>query len=214
IVYSVNNAAFHSFGSSVQIPVTSEGTTTVSWFAKDKAGNSEVAQTLTLKIDKTPPVFTNTSRTAPNLNGWNNTDVEASFTATDNLSGFDSGATETGTFLFSSEGAGKSHTFTVTDLAGNSTAATVTEVNIDKTAPVIGSVRNPMPNANGWNNTDVTVSFNGTDALSGIASVSGPTTVSTEGANQVVTGTATDLAGNVATASVTLNIDKSAPDLI
>jgi pectin methylesterase-like acyl-CoA thioesterase len=214
IDYSVNNTNFRSFGNSVEIPVTSEGITTVTWFAKDRAGNNEVTQTLTLKIDKTPPVFTNTSRTAPNANGWNNTDVEASFTATDNLSGFDSGATQTGTFVFSSEGAGQSHTFTLTDLAGNSTSATVSDVNIDKTAPVIGAERSPLPNANGWNNTDVTVSFNGADALSGIASVSGPTTVSTEGANQIVTGTATDLAGNIATASVSLNIDKTAPELL
>ena len=35
--------------------------------------------------------------------------------------------------------------------------------------------------------------------------------VSDEGAGQVVSGTATDKAGNTATASVTLNIDKTAP---
>src|SRR5204863_4219170 len=72
---------------------------------------------------------------------------------------------------------------------------------------------NPPPNANGWNNTDVTVDFNGADALSGIASVTGPVTVSTEGANQIVTGTAIDLAGNTTSTSVSVSIDKTAPEL-
>ncbi|HKE55286.1 MAG TPA: MBG domain-containing protein [Pyrinomonadaceae bacterium] len=213
IDYSINGTTFHSLGSAVSVPITSEGTNAVTWFAKDRAGNSESEQTVTVKIDKTPPVFTNNSRTPPNSNGWNNTDVEASFTANDALSGFDSGATQTGSFTFTTEGAGQSHTFTVTDLAGNSASFAVTEVNIDKTAPSINALRNPAPNAKGWNNTDVTVSFNGADALSGIAAVSSPVTVSTEGANQMVTGTATDLAGNTNSVSISLSIDKTAPEL-
>ena len=137
----------------------------------------------------------------------------ASYSATDGLSGFVTGATENGAFTFTLEGANQSHSFTVTDLAGNSTSAVVSNVNIDKTAPSINALRNPPPNANGWNNTDVTVDFDGADALSGIASVSGPVTVSTEGANQIVTGTATDLAGNTTSTSVSVSVDKTAPEL-
>jgi hypothetical protein len=293
IIYSVNGSAFHSFGTSVSIPITVEGINTVTWFAKDKAGNSEPEQTVTVKIDKTLPVFTNNTRTPANGNGWNNTDVEASFTASDALSGFDSGPTQTGSFTFSNEGAGQSHTFTVTDLAGNTASFTVNGVNIDKTAPSINAGRtpapnangwnntdvlasytatdglsgfnsgptsegsftfmleganqshtfsvsdlagntasatvsnvnidktapsltaqlNPAPNANGWNNTDVTVSFNATDGLSGVASVSSPVTISNEGANQIVSGTATDLAGNTASVSASVSIDKTPPEL-
>src|SRR6185436_6348848 len=87
-------------------------------------------------------------------------------------------------------------------------------VNIDKTAPSINALRNPSPNANGWNNTNVTVSFAAVDPLSGVASQSGPVTITTEGANQIVTGTATDRAGNVSSTSVSLNIDKTAPELV
>jgi|GEM_PF-1249821 len=293
IDYVLNGNNFHSFASSVAVPITNEGTSTITWFAKDKAGNNEAPQSLTLKIDKTAPAFT-TTRTPANANGWNNTDVETSFTASDALSGFDSGATQTGSFIFSSEGAGQSHTFTVTDLAGNeasvaindvnidktapqinansspapnangwnntdvvasytatdnlsgfvsgatdtgaftftaegagqshtfnvsdlagnSANATVGNVNIDKTAPSINALRNPSPNANGWNNTNVTVSFAAVDPLSGVASQSGPVTITTEGANQIVTGTATDRAGNVSSTSVSLNIDKTAPELV
>jgi len=66
---------------------------------------------------------------------------------------------------------------------------------------------------NGWNNTNVTVNYACTDAGSGIASCPQPQVVSNEGANQVVSGTATDKAGNTASASVTLNIDKTPPTI-
>jgi len=87
-------------------------------------------------------------------------------------------------------------------------------VNIDKTSPIIEAIPNPAPNANGWNNTNVTVSFNASDALSGIFSSSSPATVASEGAGQLVTGTATDRAGNTATVNISINIDKTAPEAL
>jgi hypothetical protein len=212
IFYSVNGTQFHSFSSPVSVPVTSEGINTIDFFAVDNAGNTEASQSLTIKLDKTAPVFTDVSRTPPNPNGWNNTDVVASFTATDALSGFDSGANTTGTFTFTAEGAGQTHTFTISDQAGNETSATVSDVNIDKTAPIIEAVPNPAPNANGWNNTDVTVSFNASDALSGVFSSSSPVTLTSEGAGQLVNGTAMDRAGNTASVNISINIDKTAPE--
>src|SRR6185369_9255751 len=116
-------------------------------------------------------------------------DVASSYAASDALSGLASAAT--GSFTFASEGAGQSHTFTVTDLAGNSASACVKNVNIDKTAPTITGSPDRAANANNWYNADVTVSFNDSDALSGLLSLSGSTTLG-EGAGQSVTGTATD----------------------
>jgi hypothetical protein len=55
------------------------------------------------------------------------------------------------------------------------------------------------------------VSFSCSDNLSGIASCPPPISVTTEGAGQVITGTAVDKAGNSAAVSVTLNIDKTPP---
>jgi hypothetical protein len=214
IFYRVNGTQFHSLNSSVSIPVASEGINTIDFYARDNAGNTEASQSITIKLDKTAPVFTNVSRTPANLNGWNNTDVEASFTATDALSGFDSGPSTSGAFTFTAEGAGQSHTFIVSDQAGNETSATVSDVNIDKTSPVIEAVPNPLPNANGWNNTDVTVSFNASDALSGIFSSSSPVTLTNEGAGQLVTGTAMDRAGNIASVNISINIDKTAPEAL
>lgn len=71
----------------------------------------------------------------------------------------------------------------------------------------------PPPQSSGWHNTDVTVSFTATDSHSGIATVSSPVRVSAEGANQPITGTASDKAGNSASATCRVSIDKSPPAL-
>ncbi len=88
----------------------------------------------------------------------------------------------------------------------------IVTVKIDKTAPTAAAVAAPAANANGWNNTDVTVTFTGTDGLSGIASCAAAVVLG-EGAGQSASGTCSDNAGNVsapATAS-NINVDKTAP---
>ena len=89
----------------------------------------------------------------------------------------------------------------------------------DTTKPVITASRAPLPNASGWNNTDVTVTFNCEDMgldQSGIEinTVAGAT-VTTEGKDQSVTNTGTciDVAGNVAdpVTVFNINIDKTPP---
>src|SRR5262249_45531967 len=87
-------------------------------------------------------------------------------------------------------------------------------INLDKTPPAATPSRQPAPNARGWNNTNVTVSFQGTDALSGIASCSPAVTFANEGVNQPAAGTCTDRAGNVSPSSaLTVNIDETPPIL-
>ena len=55
---------------------------------------------------------------------------------------------------------------------------------------MISFVRSPLPNANGWNNTDVTVTFTCTDSGSGlVASLAAPQVVTFEGAAQTRSGT-------------------------
>ena len=69
----------------------------------------------------------------------------------------------------------------------------------DTIAPGISADRSPLPNANGWNNTDVTASFACTDAISGVAA--GPQTPQTLTAQGTVTANAscTDRAGWIST---------------
>jgi hypothetical protein len=84
---------------------------------------------------------------------------------------------------------------------------------VDVTPPAITASVEPAANAAGWHNTDVTVTFDCSDADSGIATCPDDVIVDTEGEAQSVTGTATDIAGNSATATVTINLDNTAPVL-
>ncbi len=90
---------------------------------------------------------------------------------------------------------------------------TIEIVGIDNDPPTIVAVVSPPPNAAGWNRMDVTVSFRCSDAASGIASCPDPVMVTSEGAGQVVEGTAEDRVGLSSTARVTVNLDKTPPDL-
>jgi hypothetical protein len=78
---------------------------------------------------------------------------------------------------------------------------------IDGVLPTITTRTTPAPNAAGWNNAAVTVTFECSDAF-GMASCPPPIVVDTDGAGQIVNGTAFDLAGNQATATATVSIDK------
>jgi hypothetical protein len=184
--------------------------TNVNGTCADNAGNVSSSSTVQVKIDMTAPDISASRTPLANAAGWNNTDVTATYTASDALSG---PASTTGTHTFVSEGAGQSHTFTVTDLAGNSASATVSGVNIDKTVPAISTSQLPVANDNGWNNTDVTASYTASDALSQLESpAAGSHTFVSEG-QQSHSFTVTDLAGNSNSATVTVKIDKTAPDI-
>ena len=96
---------------------------------------------------------------------------------------------------------------------GTSAPVTITVVRADRTPPTISARVEPAANTAGWHNVPPLVSFDASDADSGLAFVTPPVRVETEGAGQVVTGTARDNAGNEATASVTVNVDLTAPTL-
>lgn len=179
----------------------------------DLAGNSAMVTSPAFKIDRTPPTIAGVRTPLPNSNNWNNTDVTVEFTCTDAGSGLAPGSPPAATIL-SSEGAGQSVSGACQDLAGNSASVSVTDINIDKTKPTAGASRTPAANAAGWNNTNVTVSFTGSDSLSGIASCTPDVTLG-EGAGQSASGTCTDRAGNISDAAAVtgINIDKTAPSI-
>jgi hypothetical protein len=189
-----------------------QGVHTITATATDVAGNvSDPSLPLSVTIDTTGPIIVSTRTPGPNAFGWNNTDVTVIFECVDALSGLAPGSPPPATTV-STEGANQAVTGSCQDVAGN-TAELTTEVNIDRTPPTISASASPTPNGNGWNNTDVTVIFMCADALSGLAPGSPPpaTTVSTEGANQAVTGSCQDVAGNTAEYTTEVNIDKTAP---
>jgi hypothetical protein len=185
-----------------------------SFNANNCTGQSQSLQSASYILDNTGPVVTGALSPAANGAGWNNSNVSITWSATDAGSGVASGPTPA-TDSQTQNTAGVTKTATASDRLGNVGNGSLT-VKLDKTAPSINGSRSPAPNAAGWNNTDVTVSFTCTDTLSGIklCTGGGSVIVSTEGANQSVPGTAIDNADNTNNLAVTgINIDKTAPSL-
>lgn len=178
--------------------------------AVDIADNS-ATKTVNVHIDGTPPTISASPAPAPNVAGWNNSDVTVSFQCADSLSGVD---TCTSPVALTDEGADQTAEGSVTDLAGNSASTTSAAINIDKTAPTIDGSRSPLANGAGWNNSSVTVSFSCDDTLSGVLSCQEPVLLGSEGAGQYAEGTAYDLADNSQTTAVeNINIDLTSPSI-
>jgi FtsP/CotA-like multicopper oxidase with cupredoxin domain len=213
--------------------INTNGTTTVTCFVTDLAGNvSTPAASATVNLDATVPTVTASMSPLPNLLGWNNSDVTVSLAAViTGPSGVASvtysatGAQPIGLTITPGAGATlptitaqgvTTITYFATSTAGQMSAPQTLVVRLDKTPPVIaGTATGTKPvSAFGWYSGPVTVSFAATDAVSGVFSSSPPTTLTANGANQVVTGSAMDMAGNLATARVSgINIDQLAPTL-
>lgn len=170
-------------------------------------GSNTSSNSVTINLDKTPPVINTSFSKLPNAGGWYNSDVTAIFNCYDTGSGISS-CPESVTVT--TEDAEQIITGTAFDLAGNSRSKSVT-VNLDKTPPTITSSLSSPPNVFGWYNSDVVVTFTCSDTLSGISACPDPVTITTEGAGQIATGTAVDVAGNSASTSVTINLDKTSP---
>lgn len=179
----------------------------------DLAGNSSSVTFGNINVDTTPPTITASAATGdgkPYAGAWTMQPVTVSFTCSDALSGI---ASCPSPVTISSDGGGQSVTGTASDTAGNTASAMVGNINIDATPPTITPSETTADNKTytpgTWANQSVTVHFACYDATSGIASCSPDTTLANDGANQSVVGTATDIAGNTASTTVTgINIDK------
>jgi len=183
----------------------------------DNAGNPATTTFSGINIDTGQPSITATAITA---NGqtytagqWTNQAVTVSFACTDTGSGVAT-LTPAGPVTLSGEGANQSVNGTCTDKAGTAASLSFGPIDIDLTPPTIVATATPPPNAAGWNDSAVTVSFVCADNLSGVVSCPSPSTVSGAGANQAVSGTVSDQAGNSASASVNLNIDLTPPTIL
>ena len=194
---------------------------------------SDVMQTVGAVVDMIPPVTMATVSPGPNSAGWNNTNVTVTLNSIDNEHG-GSGVEQityvaTGAQTIASTVVSAATTFTITndgittisffgtDRAGNIATVKTITIKLDKTPPTITGSSTPPPNANGWNTTNVTVSFQCSDNLSGPAldSQPAPVVIGTEGVAQSVIGSCQDLAGNLSTAAVSgINIDKTPPAIV
>jgi hypothetical protein len=186
--------------------VSEEGVYLLVVTASDPSGNL-TTRTRSFVIDKTPPVIHALADPPANVNGWHRTDVVVTFSCTDDGSGI-AACPEPRTVV--TEGASQAVTGTVADLAGN-TALTTLSLNLDKTPPNVVATSFPPPNGRGWNNTEVTVSVVAQDDLSGVDNVSPPVAVAGEVEGGLVQGAAVDRAGNAATVTTFINIDRTPP---
>jgi hypothetical protein len=178
----------------------------------DGAGNSVSNTHGGINIDKTAPVLTFDGQSpAANGAGWNNTDVTLSWSCTDNLTG--SPATANLSQVLSGEGAGQSSaTASCTDLAGRTSTDTATGINIDKTSPSVSVTPDRTADSGIWYNAPLSVTWDGTDDLSGIASCGGDAGYSGPDVSTVIlSGGCTDVAGNSAPQTFTLSYDATAP---
>jgi len=198
-----------------------EGGSNLPLITVDLLPSSEVQ---TICEDK--PTITATVEPAANAAGWNNTDVTASFTCTDHLSGIESC---TDPITVSTEGSGQVVSGTAVDLAGNTATVDVT-LNIDKTPPIlsvsVGAVVNdPTPqisgdfsdSGSGIDLSQVVIRLDGFDVTAQAnVTASGfsftPTIPLSEGSH-TVSVVILDLATNLASASSIFTIDVTPPTI-
>ena len=203
--------------------VNVEGTNTLSCTAIDLANNVGGPTTLTVKVDSVAPSIAGSVSPPPTAQGWNSTDVSVGFSCSDAApsSGLATNSIVTPVpVVGETTGSTVSSSGSCVDSAGNSAAQGTVLVKIDKTAPVITSAISPLPNAAGWNNSDVTVNFSCADTgpvQSGVLSntlTNGSVTANTPFAGTSVSngGTCTDAAANSALqASALVKLDKTPP---
>src|ERR1051326_8179388 len=191
-------------GSASPVTITAVATDAVNRTASAKVSVITVPPpTLSLTLPA-PGSFVNSSTV--NLSGGSGT--ATSVTVNGTAATVANGIWSLQNFALGAEG---SHTLTIvgTNVGGSTTISP--SLIVDLTPPAIQATVTPAPNAAGWNNSAVTVSFTGSDALSGIATCPADVPLNTDGAGQSVTREVVDKAGNHTPVTVNVNIDTQKP---
>jgi hypothetical protein len=137
-------------------------------------------------------------------NGWYRSNVTINWTvaAAETSSGCDASTLNADT-------PGTKFTCTATS-GGDQTTKSVT-IKLDKTPPVVTAAAGRLPDANGWYNHALAVSFAGTDGTSGIESCAGGSYAGPDNAAAAVAGSCRDLAGNVTPSALSFKYDATPP---
>ncbi len=196
-----------------KIDITNEGNNKVCINAEINGSKSEIICSDLFKIDKVNPTIDNIMINNAVPKEWYNVDtVLTSYDAIDDLSGIKDISVINREL--SDETDGENITVKAVDNAGNETVETVL-VKIDKTKPTITYTLSGDTFNNIWYYSDVAISnLKATDTLSGAEMVSANKnsfTTETTGENLVIT--AVDKAGNIATETVSIKIDKTEPTI-
>ena len=161
--------------------------------------------------DPTPPVVTPQIFGTLGANGWYTTNVTINWSVVDpesvilSTSGCDA-------VTLTAETLGTKLTCSATSDGGETVVSKTFK--LDKTAPTVTAAPARAPDANGWYNHALSVSFSGSDPMSGLASCVAPKTYAgPDTASASVGGTCSDNAGNVGAASLGLKYDATAPQV-
>ena len=182
----------------------------------DNAGNPSGQKTYTLKYDATKPTAAPAPSPQPNQHGWHRAALTVTFVGSDATSGPDQPSCTVQGYS-GPDTQGHNINGTCKDLAGNTSNPSTYTVKYDATKPTATSSPSPQPNQLGWHKAALTVTFVGSDAMSGpdqpsctVQGYSGP---DTQGHN--INGTCKDLAGNTSNQSTyTVKYDATAPVLV
>jgi hypothetical protein len=161
ITYKIGAAAPTTVnGSSASFSVGATGSTTVTYYATDNAGNVETTKSYLVKLDDVAPTTSVSSNPAPNANGWVTSTPTLTLTANDATSGVTSITYKIGTgpgqpvtvngssTSFAVPNAGTTTvTYYATDVAGNVETTKTYTVKRDNTVP--GPVTISDPDQNG-----------------------------------------------------------------
>ena len=210
-----NNAAVSCNGSSCSF-TPPQGQGTFWYWAVSTYGDTSAKYSMTYKHDSGAPSVSLSPSGTMGGGGWYRSNVTVSGSGSDAVSGLAGVSLSCGSNPCTITADG-THTITATatDNAGN-TASTSVTVRKDTTPPTIAFSPSGTAGNSGWWRSSVTLSASGSDAHSGLSSLSlscgsNPCTLSAQGAN-TVTATAGDAAGNTASSSTTIYIDTVPPN--
>lgn len=198
------------------VSLTSD-TNSVTYICQATSRGGTNSRSVTIKRDATPPKPT-LSTPADGASYAQGQPVRASYSCTDGTSGVSSctGTVANGANIDVSGSGTKTFSVNATDQAGNTATATasytVTSSTQDTTPPVITPTVNGTLGANGWYTSNVSVSWNVTDAESTVSNTSGcnNVSISTDTAGVTYTCQATSQGGS-SSKSVTVKRDATPP---
>jgi hypothetical protein len=195
-------------------------------YAYDMAGNMNWVMVSGINIDRKSPVTMCTLDHTPTADGWFNTSVNASLDAFDNTG---SGANWTEYKLNDTQWVKYTpHTlipivddgynviyYRSVDNTSHLEPINARSVYIDRAKPAITAkiigVANRTYDGQEWYTGNVSVHFDAYDNVSGIKSLTPDCLLFNDGKGQVVSGMVSDLAGNLNSSTITINLDKNPP---
>lgn len=176
--------------------------TTLTCSATSAGGTS--TESVTISIDAGAPTIYGSRSPGPNEHGWNNTDVTVTFTCDDDMSGINYCE---GDHIFIYDGAGQSVRGRAVDWAWNYEWFSVGDINIDKTPPTVSLVGGPADGGSYYFGSVPTApTCSASDALSGLVGSCSVSGYDTGVGSHIVTASATDKAGNSASAWATYTV--------